>query len=331
MSIGLTLFKIGMTGAVIGGVLLGARQYQNAQSRRIRAREQKALPPPVPPVGSDCTSWGPIYDDEGIITGLWTAGGPGEPPCVPACAEGYAPVRTGEGDFDWACAPVEQPEQFPGPDPCMSGIYSRAPVPPEAKLYESASAPTRIVLKDLRMHLDYRAQQDVMIALLDKITTEPSVRSVMVRRVLEDMATECDWWVAETDMLPSQRLAYAGALELSRAAETEMGWEHPIEGRKNMVPREYVGIASTGVLQLAPGQRVELLVIEGPQMRFAEHLIARTLEGGPNPRVAIVPTFKGVDVSPRFADRHGFGVNTQVVLESTPPTSVYRVYPKDWS
>lgn len=329
MSVGLTLFKIGMTGAIVAGVLLGARQYQRAQARRVRAREPKALP--SPPVGGDCASWGPIYDDQGTITGLWADGGSGQPRCVPACAEGYAPVRTGEGDFDWACVPPEEPEEFPASDPCMAGIYSRAPIPPEAKLYEAATVTTRLVLKDLRMHLDYPAQQEIMLALLDKIGSEPSVRSVMVRRVLEDMATECDWWVPEADMLPSQRLAYASALELSRAAETEMGWEHPVEARKNMIPREYLGIPSSGTLQLVPGQHVELLVVEGPQMRFAEHLIARTLQGGPNPRVVVVPTFMGADVSPRFADHHGFDVNTQVVLESTPPTSVYRIYPKDWS
>lgn len=331
MSVGITLLKIGITGAVVAGVLLGARQYQEAQARSRRARGFKALPSPEPPVGGDCASWGPLFDDQGTITGFWESGGPGQPDCVPACAEGYAPVRVGEGDFDWGCAPVEVPEEFPAPDPCMAGIYSRGPIPPEAKLYEAATVTTRLVLKDLRLHLDYRAQQDIMLALLDKIAAEPSVRSVMVRRVLEDLAPECDWWVAESDMLPSQRLAYVGALELSRAAETEMGWEHPAQARKNMIPREYLGIASTGTLQLVPGQHVELLVVEGPQMRFAEHLIAKTLQGGPNPVVAVVPTFTGADVSPRFADHHGFHLNTQVVLESTPPTSAYRVYPKDWS
>jgi hypothetical protein len=213
----------------------------------------------------------------------------------------------------------------------MGGIYSRMPIPPDANLYEAASLPTRVVLKDLRMHLDYPAQQAIMLALLDKIASEPSVRSVMVRRVLEDMAVECDWWVPEADMLPSQRLAYASALELSAAAETERGWEHPAQARKNMIPREYLGMPSTGTLQLSPDQRVELLVVEGPQMRFGEHVIARTLQGGPNPRVVVVPTFKGNDVSPRFGDYHGFDVNTEVVIESSPPTSVYRVYPKDWS
>jgi hypothetical protein len=240
-------------------------------------------------------------------------------------------VRTGEGDFDWSCAPVEQPDKFPPPDACVRDIYSRAPIPPEAKLYEAASVQTRLLIKDERMHLDYRAQQQIMLAFLDRIGSEPSAWSVILRRVLEDLAPECDWWVPVFDMLPSQALVFVDAEILLRAAENEMGWEHPTKARKNMVPREYLGMPSTGTLHLSPGQRVELLVVEGPAMQYAEHVIARTLQGGPNPRVVVVPTFRGVDVSPRFADRHGFDVNTHVVLESTPPTSVYRIYPKDWS
>lgn len=335
MSIGLTLFKIGMTGAIVAGVTLGARQYQVAQLRRARLRGQArlpALPPGRAPATGACDGMDAIVDAYGNRIGSWATGGEGQPDCVPSCSEGYVPSRTGPGDLEWTCVVAEpEPEQFPVADPCMTEIYSRMPIPPEANLYESASVPTRVMLKDLRLHLDYKAQPEIMLGLLEKIATEPSVRSVMVRRVLEEIAPGCEWWVPEGDMLPSQILAYESALGLSVAAETEKDWAHPVEARKGMIPREYLGMPSTGTLQVVPGQRVELLVVEGPQMRFGEHLIAKVTKGGAYPTAVIVPTFRGVDVAPRFGGVHGFEVGTQVVLESTPPTSVYRVYPQDWT
>lgn len=327
MTIGLTLFKLALTGAIVSGVVLTARQYQRQQLARARGRRPQ-LPPAPGPASGGCASLTPVFDDQGNIAGTWADTAiDGE--CQLVCGDGYA--LGPDGTSCVAVAPSPEPEEFPAPDACVDGIYGRAPIPPEAKMYEAASISTRVVLKDLRLHLDYRAQTQIMLDLLDRIAAEPSVRSVMVRRVLEELAPDCDWWVPINDMLPSQRLVYVSAWELSLAAENEMGWDHPTQARKNMIPREYLGMPSTGNLQLVPGQAIELLVVEGPAMRRAEHLIAKTLQGGPNPRVAIVPTFRGVDVSPRFATSHGFDVGTQVVLESTPPTSVYRVYPKDWS
>ncbi len=329
MAIGLTLFKLAMTGVILGGVVLTARQYQRQQLARALARHPKLLPAPGPspePPG-DCASMTPLFDDQGIIVGTWADSGSGE--CQLICVDGYA--LGVDGISCVPVAPTPEPEEFPIPDACVAGLYSRAPIAPDAKMYEAASMPTRDVLKNLRLHLGPAAQPKIMLDLLDRIATEPSVRSVMVRGVLEGLAPDCDWWIRVGDMLPSQRLVYVSAWDLALAAEVETGWDHPKEARKNMIPREYLGIPSTGALQLVPGQAVELLVVEGPAMRHAEHLIAKTLQGGPNPRVVVVPTFMGADVSPRFATSHGFGVGTKVVLESQPPTSAYRVYPKDWS
>lgn len=295
MSVGLTLFKLGLTGAMVGGVIWTARHYQRQGLARARAR---TAVPQLP-------------------------GPPGATPGPAPLPESPTPTIPQ--------APVPEPEEFPAPDDCVWGVYSRMPIPPEAQIYESADAPARLVLKDMRLHIDYRAQPKIMLDLLDRIDAEPSVRSVMVRRALEEVAPDCDWWIPEDQMLPSQQLVYQSAIELALAAEVETGWDHPSSARKNMIPREYLGIPSTGVLNLTPGQAVELLVVEGPAMEYGEHVIAKTLQGGPNPRVAVVDTFMGNDVAPLFSPQHGFGVGTQVVLESKPPTSVYRVYPKDWS
>lgn len=328
MSVGVTLFKIGLTGAIVGGVLLTARHYHRQALARARGRVPKPLPAPEPEPPGGCSSLAPVFDDQGVIAGTWLdSQTPGE--CVLSCVEGY--VLGADGQSCVRSGPAPEPDEFPAPDACVAGLYSRAPLPPEAKMYEAADQSTRLVLEDLLLHLDYQAQPKLMLDLLDRVVTEPSVRSVMVRRVLEELAPDCDWWIPVSEMLPSQQHVYADSLALSLAAETEMGWEHPQTARKNMVPREYLGMPSSGVLQLAPGQAVELLVVEGPEMEFGEHLIAKTLQGGPNPRVVIVDTFMGRDIAPRLAPYHGFDVGTQVVLESTPPTSAYRVYPKDWA
>lgn len=330
-----TLLKIGIAAAALGGVVYGARRYNLAQQKRLAASPKKGeLPPLDDAPGTDCSTWGPLFDEGGTIRGYWVPGAQGQPICVPSCVEGFAPERTGEGDYDWACTFAKQPEpppsEFPPPDACVVQIYSRSPLPPEHGLYESAVQETKIALKDLRMNLVYRAQTEIMLAMLERIQQEPSVRSVMVRRTLEDLAPRCDWWIDDDAMRPSQRLVYQSALALAEAAEIELGWDHPQTARKNMVPREWLGVMSTGPLQLVPGQHVEILVVEGPQMEFGEHVIAKTLSGGSAPKVVVVPTFRGVDVAPRFGPHHGFNVGTQVVLESSPPTSAYRVYPKEW-
>lgn len=331
MSTGGTLIKVGLTAAIVGGVLLGARAYQRRLERGrpgpLPLPPPSPVPEPEPPVGA-CT-FTPLFDPEGEVVGTWAEGAEGEDLCVLECVEGYARTKVGPGDLDWSCALIEQPEEFPAPDPCMAGVYSRMPIPTDAQVYEAASPSTRAFLKDLRFHLDYRAQQDLVLDLLDRIATEPSVRSVMVRRALEEIAPGCNWWT--DSMPPSQKLAYQSALELAQAAEREEGFVHPQGARKNMVPREFLGLPSTGPLNLAPGQRVEILVVEGPQMRFGEHVIARTVQPGVNPRVVVVDTFRGADVAPQFGLQHGFTAGTEVVLEGTPPTSVYRVYPKDWT
>lgn len=314
MSVGLTLVKLGATGVVVGGVIFAARQYQRQATARALARSALPELPPPPASGTPSSPTPEVVPQAPVPQPPPTPSVPAEP------------------------SPSPEPEQYPPADPCLVGIYSRMPIPPEAQVYESASPQTRLVLKNMRLHLDYRVQPQIMLGLLDRIQQEPSVWSVMVRRVLEDVAPDCDWWIGYDDMLPSQKEVFDDTNWLSTAAETETGWEHPLHARKGMIPREYLGLPSTGRLNLVPGQAVELLVVEPPDqgadaspMAYGEHLIAKTLQGGPNPRVRVVDTFMGRDVAPRFADYHGFGVGTEVVLESEPPTSVYRVYPKDWA
>lgn len=328
MSVGMTILKLGATGVVVAAVVLGAREYQRQQLERSRARRPKVLPAPEPEPPGGCGSLSPLFDDEGNVVGTWTDSDvPDE--CQLVCVPGHV-----LGADETSCvrvAPEPEPEVFPAPDACVAELYSRTPVPPEPKMYEASGQLARGMLKDMRLHVDHQAQPVVMLDLLTRIGAEPSVRSVMVRRVLEEAAPGCDWWVPTSAMLPSQRLVYEDVLALSMVAEAEMGWEHPVQARKNMVPREYLGIPSSGTLQLVPGQAVELLVVEGPAMEYGEHVVTKTLQGGPNPRVVVVSDFMGRDVAPRLGAYHGFKIGTQVVLESTPPTSAYRVYPKDWA
>jgi hypothetical protein len=334
MSAGTTILKMALTGVIVTGVFLGVRSYQKAQQRKLEEKKIGKLPAPDDEVGGGCGSWGPIYDDQGAITGHWVPGSQGQPRCMPACVDGRVATKIGNGDFDWICATSQPPppvDEYPVPDACVAHIYSRTPQPPEAQMFAAAEQETKAVLEGMRLHLGNRGQNEIMLALIDRISNEPSVRSVMVRRTLEDLAPLCNWWVDAAAMRPSQRLVYQAATALSLAAETEMGWEQPTQARKNMVPREYVGIMSTGPLNLVPGQHVEILVVEGPAMEFGEHVIAKTLSGGPVPKVVVVPRFRGQDVAPRFSAQHKFSVGTQIGLESSPPTSAYRVYPKEWT
>lgn len=325
MAVGMALLKIGLTAAAVTTVVVVARQIHQA---KVRQAETKSLGP------GPLRCEGPIYTAEGIITGFWAKGSVGQPACVPECAEGHAAVRVGPGELDWECQPLEAPpppqEKYPAADACVANLYNRGPLPPENEMYKKADIATQLVLQPMRFHLAYIAQNQILLDLLNRIAAEPSVRSVMVRRALEELAPDCDWWLEDEKMLPSQRLVFEGAMNLSLAAETELGWEHPTQARKNMIPRDWLGIAGTGTLDLAPGQHVEILVVEGPQMRFGEHILAKTISGGAVPRVVVVPTFRGLDVAPRFGHLHGFSVGTEVGLESEPPTSAYRVYPKEW-
>lgn len=286
MAVGMTLVKVGLTGAAVAGIVLTARAVHAKEQRRLAARKSAAKRPlPIPP------------------------GNGGDGGATP----GPAP---------------DAGEAYPAPEACLQGVYSRAPLPPESNMYHAASLNGRIALEDLRMHLDYKAQPVLMLHLLEAIEKEPSVRSVMVRRALEDVAPNCDWWVDVGDMTPAQQLVFAGATELEKVAERELGWTHPTTSRKNMIPREYLGLPTTGDLQLQTGQAVELLVVEGPQMDFGEHVIAKQVAPGV---VQVWDRFREQDVSPRFGHRHGFSVGTQVGIETQAPTSVYRVYPKEWT
>jgi hypothetical protein len=287
MAVGMTLLKIGLTGATLAGVVLTAKTVHARDQRRLAERKSaQTRPLPLPP--------------------------------APGGGNGHAtPSPTPDADVD-----------YPPSQPCLQGVYSRSPLPPESNMYQAASLNGRIALEDLRMHLDYKAQPALMLHLLEAIQNEPSVRSVMVRRALEDIAPNCDWWIDTSDMTAPQRLVFDSVLELEKAAERELDWRHPTAARKNMIPREYLGLPSTGDLHLATGQAVELLVVEGPQMRFGEHLIAKQVAPGV---VQIWDQFRGHDVTPRFGHRHGFSVGTEVGIETQVPTSVYRVYPKEWA
>jgi hypothetical protein len=187
-------------------------------------------------------------------------------------------------------------------------------------------------------------------------STSRSTQSITTRNILKSILPECNWDVPlfksfGHEPLPKRQYnMWTSVWYLVKAASKQVGQtiggQNP--SKSLMIPvgndsgliigRGFLGlpdIAVPGTLNLASGQRVELIggdyrksELSVPPFFHAEPLFARVIssyEG--RPTVEIIGEFQGKDVSPKFAHRHGFDVGRVLRLPGTGTTAVRRVFP----
>ncbi len=198
------------------------------------------------------------------------------------------------------------------------------------------------------------------------LLSSPDYRStvgVMTRRVLRSMMPGCDWdrdlWPAfgKVPLTKDEYNLLVSVWYLVQAAARHVGvtvggpepWKHlmlPWNAETNayggpglVIGRGFMGLQDwTPGFPIEPGRRVELVVGEyktpdwpRPPFFHSEPVIARVISQSPGqgPYVEIVGTFDGRDVSPHFANRHGFDVGRRLRLPGpgSATTAIYKVMP----
>jgi len=232
-------------------------------------------------------------------------------------------------------------------DAGLGDAYRRRPLNFAPSVVRGLSPEAQLALLGRRCHLTPAAQTALFDALTQRyLGSDRSVRSVNVRRALAEVCPRVDWHGDVDQLAEAPALAWQDALQLASAVEAQVGFVPGraapkdlvrVEGADGvLVPRSWLELPDYDLRDLFVEQIVELLVAEAPSdeqspVRFAhaEPVFAVT-EGASMrtgaPRLRVVETFRGQDVRPRLAHRHGFEAGRRLEVRPNQPTGIRRIY-----
>lgn len=233
---------------------------------------------------------------------------------------------------------------------CVTTIYNRVPEYLDPNVADRLNQGALTAYNEAGYYFYIRREYqdeifDMALTTLASMAAEqtmPTIRSVILREILQGINKECNWNQTTDKFDDPMRLVWKDGMRLMVLAGMMAGHIDPDPdylfktGKRYTMPRTPLGLPDKGLATPKIDQRVEILATD-KSLQNAEHLIGRVSKlSGPNGEqdrfeIKIVGTFQGKYVRPRLTTKHGFKFasetqSSNAFFSKNAPTGIYRFY-----